>query len=133
MEFGSQTDQHAAKGTEESLNNSCLQSLSENMQSLSISMEVDKPTPKEDEGIVFRVTLIRIRYFPPICEYHRESDDAVDHAYTYIQERFSHEKFYFDHHNGYGGTIIVRARSMKNGSVCGVAMIEKVKEPLHWR
>ena len=106
-----------------------LLSLSTDMQSLSINMEVDTPTPQEDGGTMFRVTLIRLRWFLPICEFHLKSDDAVDHAYKYIQERFSEDKFYYDQQNGRGGTIVVRARSKKDESVCGVAMVEKVELP----
>lgn len=123
MEAEKQPDQ------EESHNDPSLLSLSTDMQSLSINMEVDTPTPQEDAGTMFRVTLIRLRWFPPICEFHLKSDDAVDHAYKYIQERFSEDKFYYDQQNGRGGTVIVRARSKKDGAVCGVALVEKVELP----
>ena len=82
MEAEKQADQ------EESHIDPSLLSLSTGMQSLSINMEVDTPTPQEDGGTMFRVTLIRLRWFLPICEFHLKSDDAVDHAYKYIQERF---------------------------------------------
>ena len=123
MEAKKQPDQ------EESQNDPSLLSLSTEMQSLSINMEVDTPTPKEDAATMFRLTLIRLMYFLPVCEFHLKSDDAVDHAYKYIQERFSEDKFYYDQHNGHRGTIIVRARSKKDESVCGVAMVEKVELP----
>jgi len=97
------------------------------MQPLSVNTDVDKTPPNEDSGTMFRVTLIRIKYFLPISEFHISSDDAVDHAYKHIRERFSDEKFYYDQQNGYNGIIIVRARSKKDESVCGVALVEKVK------
>jgi hypothetical protein len=118
------TDQHSTKGTEESLNNPSLQSISMTMQPL--STEVGKTEPKEDTGTMFLVTLIRVKYFLPIYEFHLKSDDAVDRAYKHIRERFNEEKFYYDQQNGCDGTIIVRARSKKDESVCGLAMIEKV-------
>lgn len=127
MEIEKQTDQHATKGTEESQNNPSLQSLSTNMQSLSINMEVDKPAPKEHRETMFRVTLIRIRYFLPVCEFHLKRGDAVGQAYKYIRERFSEERFFYDQQNGHGGITIVRARSKKDESVCGVAMVEKIQ------
>lgn len=127
MEGRNPRDQHTTKEIEELRNNSCFQSLSMNMQSLSINMEVDKSAPKEDTRTMFRVTLIPVKYFLPICEFHLKNDDAVDHAYKHIQERFNDEKFYYDQQDGHGGIIIVRARSKQDGTVCGVAMVEKVK------
>ena len=98
------------------------------MQSLSVDMEIDKPEPKrKDSEMIFRVTLIRVECFLPVCEYHLNRDDAVNHAYKYIRERFDEENFYCDQHNGHKGIILVRARSKKDESVCGVAMIEKVQ------
>jgi hypothetical protein len=128
MEIQKQTDQHAATGTDGSQNDPSLQSLLTNMQSLSIHMEVDKPaTKEEDTETMFRVTLIRARDFPPVCEFHLTTNDAVDVAYKYIRERFSEERCFYDRHNGHGGIIIIRARSKKDASICGVALIEKVK------
>ena len=99
-------------------------------------MDVDKTAPKEDAGTMFRVTLVRVSNFLPICEFHLKSDDAMHHAYKHIRERFSDEKFYYDHKSGHGSLVIVRARSKMDESVCGVAMIEKVKllkESFYWR